>query len=115
MAGRTSDEQETPRCFNTKGLNVLTLNIRKANLDEIISGDKKIERRDLKQTNLNKYTYIDESDNKRYLRRYDALRLNVGNDKNRESAIVEIIDTIYNEGVVEYHLGQILEHIEKQD
>lgn len=101
--------------FNTKGLNVLTLNIRKANLDEILSGENKIERRDLKQTNLNKYTYIDESDNKRYLRRYDVLRLNVGNDKNRESAIVEVIDTTYNKGVVEYHLGQILEHIEKQD
>lgn len=101
--------------FDTKGLKVLTLNIRKANLDEIISGEKRIERRDLKQTNLNKYTYIDDTDKKRYLRRYDVLRLNVGNDKNRESAIVEIIDTIYNEGVVEYHLGQIFEHIEKQD
>ena len=64
---------------------------------------------------MNKYTYIDSEDNKRYLRRYDALRLYVGYDKNRESALVEVSDITYNEGVVEYHLGNILEHIAKSN
>lgn len=97
--------------FDTTGLKVLTLNIKKVYFDEIINGTKKIEYRELKQTTLNKYTYIDETDGKRYLRRYDALRLFVGYNKDRESALVQVTDITYNEGVVEYHLGMILEKI----
>ena len=76
-----------------------------------MSGAKKTEYRELKQTTLNKYTYLDETDGKRYLRRYDALRLFVGYNKDRESALVQVTDTTYNEGIVEYHLGLILEKI----
>jgi hypothetical protein len=97
--------------FDTTGMKVLTLNIKKVYFDEIMSGEKKIEYRELKQTTLNKYTYIDESDGKRYLRRYDALRLFVGYHKDRESALVQVTDTTYDNGIVEYHLGLILERI----
>ena len=97
--------------FDTTGMKVLTLNIKKVYFDEIMSGEKKIEYRELKQTTLNKYTYLDESDGKRYLRRYDALRLFVGYHKDRESALVQVTDTTYNDGIVEYHLGLILERI----
>lgn len=97
--------------FDTTGMKVLTLNIKKVYFDEIMSGKKKIEYRELKQTTLNKYTYLDESDGKRYLRRYDALRLFVGYHKDRESALVQVTDTTYNDGIVEYHLGLILERI----
>lgn len=100
--------------FDTTGMKVLTLNIKKTYFDEIISGTKKIEYRELKQSTLNKYTYIDEADGKRYLRRYDALRLFVGYHKDRESALVQITDTTYNNGIVEYHLGLILEVINKE-
>ncbi len=95
--------------FDTSGMKVLTLNIKKTYFDEIISGTKTIEYRALKQTTLNKYTYLDESDGKRYLRRYDALRLFVGYHKDRESALVQVTDITYNEGIVEYHLGMVLE------
>ena len=97
--------------FDTTGMKVLTLNIKKIYFDEIMSGAKKTEYRELKQTTLNKYTYLDETDGKRYLRRYDALRLFVGYNKDRESALVQVTDTTYNEGIVEYHLGLILEKI----
>lgn len=97
--------------FDTTGMKVLTLNIKKVYFDAIMSGEKKIEYRELKQTTLNKYTYLDESDGKRYLRRYDALRLIVGSNKDGESALVQVTDITYNEGVVEYHLGLILEKI----
>lgn len=97
--------------FDTTGMKVLTLNIKKIYFDEIISGAKKIEYRELKQTTLNKYTYVDEADGKRYLRCYDALRLFVGYHKDRESALVQVTDTTYNNGTVEYHLGLILEKI----
>lgn len=95
--------------FDTTGMKVLTLNIKKIYFDEIMSGVKKIEYRELKQATLNKYTYVDDEDGKRYLRRYDALRLYVGHNKDGESALVQVTDITYNEGVVEYHLGLILE------
>ncbi len=104
---------KTESTFDTKGMKVLTLNIKKIYFDEIIKGEKTVEFRELKQTTINRYTYIDEADSKRYLRRYDALRLFVGYSKNRESAIVEVINITYNEGVVEYHLGKVLEYITK--
>ena len=97
--------------FDTSGMKVLTLNIKKVYFDEIMRGEKTIEYRELKQTTLNKYTYIDESDGKRYLRRYDALRLFVGYQKDKESALVQVVDTTYANGNVEYHLGMVLEHI----
>lgn len=100
--------------FNTSGMKVLTLNIKKIHFDEIMRGDKSIEYRELKQTTLNKYTYIDDADGKRYLRHYDALHLFVGYHKDRESAIVKVKDITYNDGIVEYHLGHILEHIEQE-
>lgn len=99
--------------FDTKGMKILTLNIKKVYFDEIMSGAKKIEYRQLKQTTLNKYTYLDESDGKRYLRRYDAIRFFVGYHKDRESALVQVKDITYNAGIVEYHLGLILEVLNK--
>jgi hypothetical protein len=99
--------------FDTTGMKVLTLNIKKMYFDEIMSGVKNIEYRQLKQTTLNKYTYLDESDGKRYLRRYDAIRFFVGYHKDRESALIQVKDTTYDNGVVEYHLGLILEVLNK--
>ena len=99
--------------FDTTGMKVLSLIIKKCYFDDIMSGEKKIEYRELKQTTLKKYTFIDESDGKRYLKRYDALRLFVGYNKDRESALVQVVDTTYDDehSVVEYHLGSILEHV----
>lgn len=99
--------------FDTTGMRVLSLNIKKFFFDMIISGDKDVECRELKQTTLNKYTYIDAADGKRYLRRYDALHLYVGYHKDREHAIVQVTDITYNksENEVLYHLGMVLEHV----
>lgn len=99
--------------FDTTGMKVLSLNIKKVFFDMIISGDKDVEYREIKQTTLNKYTYIDAADGKRYLRRYDALHLYVGYHKDREHAIVEVKDIRYSkeDNAVMYHLGTILEHI----
>ncbi len=105
---RIAKKQST---FNTEGLKVLTLNIRDQYFQEILKGEKTIEYREIKQTTINKYTYIDEADGKRYLRRYDVIRFFVGYHKDRESALVQVLNTTYNEGIVEYHLGPVLEHI----
>ena len=100
--------------FDTTGLKILTLNIKSVYFQEILSGKKTIEYRELKQTSLNKYTYLDEADGKRYLRRYDAIRFYVGYHKDRDSALVQVLDTTFADGIVSYHLGAILELI-KQD
>lgn len=99
--------------FDVSGLKVLSLIIKEVYFKEILNGTKTIEYRELKQTTMNKYTYVDEADGKRYLRRYDALRLNVGYNKDRDSALVEVTDITYDsdKGWVEYHLGRILEHL----
>lgn len=99
--------------FDVSGLKVLSLVIKDVYFKEILAGTKTIEYRELKQTTMNKYTYVDEADGKRYLCRYDALRLNVGYNKNRDSALVEVTDITYDRdaGVVEYHLGRILEYV----
>lgn len=97
--------------FDVSKLKVLTLIIKKNFFDDIMSGEKTSEYRELKQTTLKKYTYVDEADHKRYLRRYDALRLCVGYDKNRETALVEVLNITFDNNIVEFHLGRVLEHI----
>ena len=97
--------------FNTEGLRVLTLNIKEVYFKEIMAGNKTVEYREVKQTTLNKYTYIDQADGKRYLRRYDVIRFYVGYHKDRDSALVEVKDVVYRDGVVEYRLGRVLEYI----
>lgn len=94
---------------DTRGLKVLTLRIKQFYFNEILSGEKTIEYRKVKQTNLNKYTYLDPSDGKRYLRRFDALRLTVGNYGEGSCMLVSVVDTIFADGVIEYHLGEIIE------
>lgn len=100
--------------FNTKGLKILTLNIKEEFFLDIMDGNKTCEYREIKQTTINKYTYIDAADGKRYLRRYDAIRFYVGYHKDRDSALVEVKDTTFSNGVVEYHLGRILEHVKQE-
>jgi len=65
----------------------------------------------LKQSTLGKYTWVSNEDGKRYLKKYDAIRFFVGYNKNRSSALIEVIDTTFNSKmqIVEYHLGRVLE------
>jgi hypothetical protein len=90
---------------------IVTLIIKKVYFDAILSGTKKVEYRQLKQTTLNKYTWLNPEDGKRHLKKYDAVRLYVGYNKNRETALIEIVNTVYDTTTqtVEFHLGRILE------
>ncbi len=90
---------------------IVTLIIKKVYFDAILSGTKKVEYRQLKQTTLNKYTWLNPEDGKRHLKKYDAVRFYVGYNKDRETALVEIVDTVYDKATqtVEFHLGRILE------
>ena len=105
------EEEEVKKKFDTSGMKILSLIIKKVWFDEIIAGRKKIEYRELKQTTLSRYTWVSNEDGKRYLKKFDAIRLNVGYNKNRESALVEVADTTFDADgqIVEYHLGEVLE------
>ena len=63
----------------------------------------------LSPSTINKYTYQDEG--KRWLKKYDAIRFFVGYHKDRESALVEITNAVYNfqEQTVAYSLGRVFE------
>ena len=97
--------------YDTKGMNILNLIIKKVLFDDIIEGRKKTEYRQIKQTTLNRHTWISNDDGKRYLKKYDAILFYVGNKKDRYSALIEVTDTTYDneKRIVEYHLGKILE------
>lgn len=97
--------------MDTSGMKILTLIIYKELLEQIIAGEKDIEYRDIKQTTLNKYTWLNKEDGKRYLKKFDAIRFYAGYHKNRASALVEVVDTTFDscEQTVEYHLGKVLE------
>ncbi len=97
--------------LNLSGLKVLTLTVEKQHFEQIVTGESKKEYRKLKQTTLNKYAYTDETDGKMYLRSFDALRFNVGRNSNGDSAVVQVTDTTYKDGVVTFHLGNVLEVI----
>ena len=97
--------------LDLSSMNVLTLNVDKKIFELIASGEIKEECCELKQTTLNKYTYIDEADGKRYLRRFDVLRLRAGNRANCMSAVVKVLDTSFADGIITYQLGDVLEVI----
>ena len=97
--------------FSTKGLKVLKLKKNKAIFDEIVSGKKTIESCELNQKSMNKFTYVDKADGKRYLCRYDVLSIETNAHCSRESALIEIVDIEHNGNIVYFTLGCVLEHI----
>jgi len=103
----TTAENSEKETIDTTGWKILTLNIKDSYFRDIVSGIKKEEYRKLKPSTLNRYTFIDEG--KRWLKKYDAIRFFVGYHKDRESALVEIVDATYDleRQVVTYSLGVV--------
>ena len=95
--------------LRTEGLKVLTLCVRKSLFESYVKSAEKKHRIALKQSNVNKYTYIDDADGKRYLRRYDAVRFFEGYIKEERSALIEIVNIQFTDGWVELYLGEVLE------
>jgi len=105
----TSAENTEKQTIDTTGWKILTLNIKETYFKEIVASTKKEEYRLLKPSTINKYTYQDEG--KRWLKKYDAIRFFVGYHKDRESALVEVVDAVYklDEQTVIYLLGRVIE------
>lgn len=116
-------------------MKILNLIIRQENFDEIISGEKITEERELHPKSCNKYLDYDGKDifssspESIRFKHFDALRLYVGYKSDRDTALVEVTDTDiigivdqegnpvmlehegqeYDASVIEYSLGRILE------
>ncbi len=105
------EEHKKSSKVDTTGWSILTLNIKQVWFNMILSGEKTIEYRDLKESKINTYTWVDNNDGKRYLRNFNAIKFYVGYNKNNDYALVEVTNITYNAGnrQVEYHLGKILE------
>ena len=95
--------------FRTEGMKVLTLCVRKSLFEGYIAEAEKTHYIPLKQSNVNKYTYIDEGDGKRYLRRYDAIRFFEGYSKEERCALIAVKDIEFTDGMVKFYLGELLE------
>jgi hypothetical protein len=97
--------------FDTTGWKILTLNIKQIPFNQILKGEKTIEYRDLKQSTMNRYTWVEAGTGNRYLRKFDALRLCVGRTAWSDRMLVEVVDTTFDIDAqrVEYHLGKILQ------
>lgn len=95
--------------LKTEGLKILALSIKRDELGKVVLGEDSLICREIKESNKNRFIEFDALDGKMYLKRYDALRLQVRG--NKESALVQVIHTTYNSKSrkVEYHLGNILE------
>jgi hypothetical protein len=75
-------------------MKILQLIIQKKYFDLILSGEKTEEIREIKPTTWKKYVTVDEQGLIEDLVHYDALRLYVGYNKDRKTALVEVKDVL---------------------
>ena len=105
-------------------MEILTLIIKQKFFDEILSGKKTQEFREIRPTTQKKYCQLDadgycvEKDGVLQPKHYDAIQFFVGYNKDRASALVEVKDAkieytyqgeIYLAAQVVYDLGRIIE------
>lgn len=99
--------------FDKTGWKILPLNVYREYFDAIYKGEKSIEYRQLKPTveaNMKRFTWVDNTDGKRYLRKYDGIRFTC-KDATKDKMLVEVVDTTFDNehNIVQFHLGKILE------
>lgn len=73
-------------------MKTLTLIIKQVYFDQIKSGKKKIETREVLPTTEKKYVVINEDQEITDIIEYDAIRFYVGYNKDRETLLVEVKD-----------------------
>lgn len=90
-------------------LRILSLNIKDVYVQEIIKGRKTEERKRIKPSTVDKYTYIDSSDKKRWIRPYDAIRFNITDGRGFLLVKVSDIQFDRDNNCVIYALGEVME------
>ena len=91
-----------------RGMKVLDLSLPRQELEAIEKGTCRTVSVELTQRQLNRYTYVDEADGKRYLRHFDALKLQARRLANHQGVVVRVTDTAFTGGKVVFRLGDLL-------
>lgn len=109
-------------------MKILTLIIKQVWFDQIVSGEKKQETRELRPKSEKKYIQYDQEDCYDAIK-YDAIRFYVGYNTDRDTALVEVVGCEFEDIVDEsgknieleengekydmmnivYHLGRVIE------
>lgn len=106
-----SRERVKTKKAQVDGFDILGMSIKQIFFDAILTGDKKVETRILKNSTLGKLTRLDKSTGKRYIRQPHILKLYTSYTKDHDIMFVEVIKTVFHQPQeIEYHLGRILEY-----
>ena len=105
------NERVKTKKIDVSKFDVLSMSIKQIYFDAILTGDKDIEFRQLKQTTQGKFTRLDKATGKRYIRQPHILRLYTSYSADHDVLLVEVKKTVFREpSDIEYHLGKILEY-----
>ncbi len=103
----------TTKAIDTTGWAILSLRIKSVYFNQILKGEKDTEYRKIKDSTLNRYTWVEAETGNRYLKKFDALKLNVcdSTEHRGDYMLVEVVDTTFisEENTVAYKLGKILQ------
>lgn len=90
------------------GKKTAKLSVRKEEMKAVMEGKPCTIVRELKQHTLNRYTYVDEADGQRYLRRFDAVLLVMSRQQKKEQVWMEVTHVSAVGGKIVFHLGKRL-------
>ena len=96
-----------PLVPKNKDMRVLYLSVHREIFEEILKGGHDIECRDYNEYYQSRCTYME--DGVRYLVPFDAITFYVGRGNNAKKATVAVKDIVLDDGLLYYHLGDVLE------
>ena len=96
-----------PLLSKTKDMRILHLSVYREIFEEILKGGHDIECRDYDEYYKSRCTYVE--DGVRYLVPFDAITFYVGRGNNAKKATVAVKDIVLDDGLLYYHLGDVLE------
>lgn len=102
-------EPSTNHIEQEKDSHILTLYTKKDIFDSIRTKTVHTYSCEIKESTLNRYTWVDTSTGTRYLRKFDALQL-ITKEQSPRFLIIEVINTVFiaSTNSVQYQLGNIL-------
>ena len=96
-----------PLVSKTKDMRILHLSVYREIFEDILKGEHDIECRDYNEYYKSRCTYVE--DGVRYLVPFDAITFYVGRGNNAKRATVVVKDIVLDDGLLYFHLGDVLE------
>lgn len=96
-----------PLVPKTKDMRILHLSVYREIFEEILKGGHDIECRDYNEYYKSRCTYVEGG--VRYLIPFDAITFYVGRGNNAKRATVAVKDIVLDDGLLYFHLGDVLD------